>query len=410
MDKMQKAFRSQVKEALKHIPESGEMGAISKIGAEHELFLYRIVGDKKVLATNKEKLTILETMNDANESEDKDVDYELGASVIELNPGPVNLNEVGFGGWWEQLSTLSEQLTAVAGKNNLLVGRNGTIDWVPTTGIVRTEAEKYILVPDYHDNNRKKSPSSLSLNGLEMTDAGAVGILNSFQFTLESHSIKDALDKLNRLLMICPMAVALFANASRLNGRYTGWEDVRYEVWRRTHDTREPGDNSSELRIGLPKDYYNTFGDYINDICKFPFISKEEKKALGYGFGLCWRDVRIKFDSKDNKNLLVEFRPLSTQHTLKKEITAAAFVVGRLAWSQFVQEDLVPMENVRANKFEAEKNGMCGKYDDGLVTLPYRQTLGLELAAAKRGLKHLGLPESLGIKLLDEEFGHLLES
>ncbi|NMB91582.1 hypothetical protein GYA37_01900 [candidate division WWE3 bacterium] len=350
---MLSAFKKAAEDQLSRIPRGNTCHKVSMAGAEQELYIYKEVCGEKILAKDEEKKKIIEKLG-------KDFGSELGASCIEVHPKPVNLHQGGFDSWHKQLRELESQLINEAGKYGFKLGRGGTIPWANTRKVERTKTEKYMIVPNFHNENRTRHNMNF-INGAFVGDAAVVGLLNAFQFSLECNGITDALDKLNRLFMISPISTSLAGNARFLDGKDTGWEDVRFEAWRKSHDTRTQEDVQSgkTLRIGLPENYFKSIKDYLNEVSSYPFILNNESCALQIGIGLFWRDARIKFIED---KAVVEFRPLSTQPSLEEEIDIAALTIGRLAFSQFTKEPLVPMENVRKNKYFAERYGLKGFY------------------------------------------------
>ncbi|MBW6441951.1 hypothetical protein K0B04_03580 [Patescibacteria group bacterium] len=382
---MREAFDRMAQHQLSLVVPRYDNTAISKVGAEVELFLYKSVEGKNIDATEEERDTVLSRL-------DSNFGFELGASCIEIHPNPVDLNHVGFSGWSDQIKDYENKLIKEAGKLKLVVGRGGTIPWIDTTKIARTTTPKYLKVPDFHNINKREGFHHF-INGVDVSDAAIVGILNAFQFSIECFSLEHAVDTLNRLYMISPMSVALSANARYLNGVDTGWEDVRFEAWRISHDTRTEVEVKSgkPLRIGLPDQYFINIEDYLEDVSSYPFILEDEEHAFQIGIGLYWRDARIKFI--DNKPI-VEFRPLSTQPSIEDEMEISAFTIGRLVWSQKNNEPLIPIRRVWLNKISAEKNGIRGNmYTTDYGLRPTSIAISEEIEKAKKGLEISGIPD-----------------
>lgn len=379
------AFNRMAKEQISRVPKGFPTPIITMVGAEQELFIYREVEGKKELIIDEEKNEMLAELGD-------DFGSELGASCIEVHPAPVDLTEVGFSGWLTQLRDLEQRLWVVVEKHGCKVGRYGTIPWADTQNIQRTKTPKYTKVPTFHNVNKKREIEE-TINGINVLDAAVVGILNAFQFSIECNGLEDAVDKLNRLYMISPLSVALSGNARFLGGVDTGWEDVRFEAWKRSHDTRSEQDISDgkTLRVGLPNDYFDSIENYMKEVSSYPFILEDEAHALQIGIGLFWRDARIKF-IKDKA--IVEFRPVSTQKTVEEEIEIAAFTIGRLIYSQSKNEELIQMTDVHLNKKEAEMHGLRGRYIYNADFATKTSNIMLtEIERAQAGLKISGIPD-----------------
>ncbi|PIP66861.1 MAG: hypothetical protein COW93_03375, partial [Parcubacteria group bacterium CG22_combo_CG10-13_8_21_14_all_41_9] len=112
--------------------------------------------------------------------------------------------------------------------------------------------------------------------------------------------------------------------------------------------------------IGLPQRYYRSVKDYFEQIKYYPFILDDPismAHPFDVGLGLCWRDSRLKF-FREKRTIAVEFRPISLQPTLWEDVAMMFFFIGRLAWSQYNQESMLPMCLVQANKEQANNHGL----------------------------------------------------
>jgi hypothetical protein len=354
--KMRSAFWQQAKHAVAKACRGRVPIQFANVGAEMELVLVHMGTNK--LATEGEKNAVLNEMGQG-------ADKELGAACVELNPGPINLKCGGFTAWLNQLENLESKLRSVSAKHGLEVKHWATVPTrINPVGVERTKIKKYVLVPNYHNTHRPKwfTPK---LRGLDLSDAGIVGLLNSFQFTVEAQTIEQALSILNWMYAVSPVTVALSANARILAGYDTGYADCRFEVWRRSHETRSLVEKAQgkTLRIGLPAQYFTSVEQYLREVASYPFILDVPEAALAVGIGLFWRDARLKFaNGKPNggTTLLVEFRPMSMQRTTRECVFMAAFVMGRILWAQQHNETLPDMQEVWADKSRAELYGVAG--------------------------------------------------
>ncbi|MFH1392409.1 MAG: glutamate-cysteine ligase family protein [bacterium] len=259
---------------------------------------------------------------------------------------------------------------------------------------------KYEQSPVWHmDNQRNDAIKILEVaEKVDVSNAYIVGLMNSVQITVDAQNFTDAIDKLNRSLMISPLAVALGANAPYLNLLDTGYADVRFLAWEISHDSRshEEVANGRQTRVGLPRRYYGGLNDYFNRILSYPFVMDDPislKHPFEVGNGLYWRDARLKF-FRDKKTIAVEFRPVSLQPTLHEDIAMMIFYLGRLFWSQHKNETLLPMKYVRENKLRAMKYGLNTKLyilSDFVISSDSATTiLAREINRAEEGLLLLG--------------------
>jgi hypothetical protein len=321
---------------------------------------------------------------------------ELGAGQIEVCSPIIDLIETpGFEPILTILDSSVKDLrrrSAVAGGRIVLSGTNPL---VPFNSIARTNKEKYQLVPDYYNSAQNGNSKRIGPNGLWVGEASLVSILNSIQPNFEAISLKDAVDKTNRLLMISPMAVALTANGRYLDLKDSGMADLRITAWRTAHDARTAEQIAAgiEPRVGLPNQYYSGIEDYFERITQHPFLLNHPEDALDIGIGMNWKDAKIKFK---NQKAVVEFRAMSTQPTPEASAAALLFVAGRLFYSQQTNENLLPMRLVHQNAHQAAHFGLDGKLwlqsRGGLIKLPAKQAIATELNRAHQGLKLAEIP------------------
>lgn len=338
-----------------------------------------------------------EEQRDAIIKENPDcTDVELGASQLELRTPPYDLTGKGITGFAASMHDIEDRIRVSAKRQGALILRDGVNPLVWVQEIRRTNKEKYQQVPDFHNQNRKKDTNTLigvSPNLVDTGDAAVIALCNSVQCNLEAKDFNDAIDKLNRSLMISPFIVGLCANARFIADRDTGLRDLRNIAWEVSHDTRTPEErNKGALtRVGLPGHYYSDMQDYFDQISQYPFILYNPPAALQIGIGLNWRDARIKLIED---SLVVEFRPVSTQPTVDENLAAMLFYTGRLGWSQITNEPLLDFSLVRANKEMVMRYGVQGYLwtteGNHILQAPALEVLEKELGKAKKGMEMLG--------------------
>lgn len=373
-----------------------------KIGLESEISVF-----KDGFSVNE----LGQVRNEILEKAGSDYDVELGATQIEFRTPPVCLNE-----GWRVLSAIYkenfEKILQITRQKNVSILRVGSNPFFPVMNTPRTNKLKYKIVPDYHNHYRQKIiETKIGINGpkIEVGDAAVVSLFQSFQVNIEAKSLDDAVDKMNRSLMIGPYILAISGNSRYLELRDTGLNDIRFPAWEISHDTRKIKQimNNCELRVGLPNRYFADISDYFRRIQKFPFMLFDMENAFKIGIGLTWMDTRIKFI--DN-SAIVEFRLLPTQPKIEDEIALATFYVGRLLYSQLKNEILLPLSLVRENRFNCFNFGIKGNYwyvsEEGIVKKDNGcYVLELEMKRAKKGLKSIFLYND---SMLDRIFSRLL--
>lgn len=354
---------------------------------------------------------------------------ELGGSQIEIVTLPINISKDGIKVLVDHMGALEEILISLI-PNDYGVLRMGSHPLIIPQDYQRTESnEKFITVPDFHNHNRKRADQNGLLqfgrnSKVDISDAAIIGLCNAVQTTIDVYSFEEAIDVLNRSFMISPYAVAISSNARYLGGVDTGFSDIRFVIWELNHDTRTETEIEvgKMTRVGLPKDYHQDMESYFRDLRAYPFILDTNldenledilkvQEFLSKAVGLNWRDARIKFQLNHKPmQLLVEFRPLSTQSSLMEDIACLMFYVGRLHFSTIYREDLIPMSKVHQNKEVAMLEGINGQlwyrnYGGEIVSESARTVLEVELERAIHGLHTI-----VGHKTEDKEFIELLTS
>ncbi len=336
---------------------------------------------------------------------------ELGAHQIEIiHEPPINIRHSGIRPIEDDLQANLTPMWQEVQKKNAIFARIGCY---PLTKLDKTDYTKgdskyakYERSPLWHMAHQRPDATKAlhSAESVDVSNAYVVALMNSVQITIDAESFTDAVDKLNRSLMISPMAVALGANARYLDLLDTGYADVRFVAWEISHDSRsyEEVANGRQTRVGLPRRYYNGVHDYFRRILTYPFIMDDPvslEHPFEVGVGLYWRDARLKF-FRDKKTIAVEFRPVALQPTLHEDVAMMMFFLGRLLWGQYKKEILLPMQYVRENKNQAMRDGMkCKLYSfndcASVVQLtPAKIALVREIDRAEEGLRLFGIEMS----------------
>ena len=363
-ERMRKEFFKRTQQVMAETKD--DLQEIPKVGLEVEL----VVTDSHGNPTKPGSLTELEF-----------VDEELGANQIEMRTDPIQLT---------CLADLERELKEkerriVEAKGNLELIRIGAIPNLKIADIEVAPKEKYLIVPTFHDDNRRRLGTNVG--GTNFNRAKCISLFSSTQFNIQADGLEDAVDKMNRSFMISPFLVAVSGNARVVEGRDTGINDIRMLAWEASHDTRTAKDieQGRETRIGTPQRYFSSIEDYFNRCGSHPFILDIPEAAFEVGIGLNWLDTRIKFiDGKP----VVEYRAMSTQPTAKEDVAMAAFYIGRLTFSQKVNEPLEDMQTVHVKRDLAMRWGLewsfgCGKADANWI-------VNEELNKAEFGLEMLG--------------------
>lgn len=308
------------------------------------------------------------------------VDKELGDSQLELRTDPVILGRI---------SDLEDELVdKQRSVSDPVMVRIGAIPNISVGDVVTADEEKYRLVPAFHDENRGAHVDT-RIGDLDFDCASCVGLFCSTQFNVQADSLDDAVDKLNRSLMIVPYVVALSANARVVDCQDSGFDDVRMPAWECSHDVRSSVEVELgvDSRVGLPSRYFDSIQDYFLRCASHPFILDDPAHAFEIGIGLNWNDVRIKFREDVP---IVEFRAMSVQPSAIQDVAMAAFYLGRLKYSQHFEESLQDLGVVRRNRLSAMRYGLSGSLCGEGKLRAAHDVLGTEVRKAEQGLALLG--------------------
>ena len=336
---------------------------------------------------------------------------ELGGCQVEITTQPINISRNGIRELVGHMGGLDSLLTSSL-PCDCKVLRIGSHPLVLPSDYQKTGSrQKFITVPDFHNQNRNRSNQNGHLklgisNKVDISDAAIIGLCCAVQATIDVYSFEEAIDVLNRSFMISPYAVAISSNARYLGGVDTEFSDMRFVIWELNHDTRTEGEvqRGKVTRVGLPRDYHKDMESYFQDLSSYPFIldtdlagnlsdTSKVQEFLSKTVGLNWRDARIKFQlDSEPKRLLVEFRPLSTQASFLEDIACLMFYIGRLHFSKIYRESLISMHKVRQNKQQSMLKGNDGQlwyrdYSGNVVLESARVVLEVELERAIHGMQ-----------------------
>lgn len=419
---MQEAFWQQVDEVVKTPERFEKKKDVLRVGLESEMAIYNPIMAVSDLA--KVRDDIISEFLDFS-------DIELGAGQIETRTEPYDIINGGWKSLCDNYALTYEKILTACRRNNMALLRIGSNPFLPVKNSPRTTSkEKYQIVPDFYNEKRlpeKDTIIGLGRNKIDIGDAAVVSLFQSFQVNLEAKSFSDACDKMNRSLFIAPYLLAFSGNARYLEAIDTRMSDLRTISWEKSHDNTSgcadskmddlrtiSWEKSFDLRtkdeiaagdlprIGLPKQYFFKIEDYFSYVGSFPFILYQPYKALLQAIGLSWFDTRIKIIGD---SAVVELRVLSTQPTIEEELVLTLLYLGRLNYSQAVNEPLMPLDCVKENRLTAMLYGRKEPmwfYDrmNKLIKIDCDSGLRLELSKAIQGLEILEMKEKLNMDLL----------
>ena len=241
---MLEVFNIQVKDLLTSQDRFVKNDSSIRVGLESELAIHAQLNDKELVLKRD---SILADNPDFT-------DTELGANQIELRTPPIDLTS---GDGISSLRKMYEQkfikILDSARKHRVGILRIGANPFLPTINTPRTDETKYRLVPDFYNKHRDPildTMIGLGKDRVDIGDAAIVSLFQSFQVNLETKSLNDACDKMNRSFAIAPYLLAFSGNARYLNNTDTNIQDARMIGWSISHDTRTFCDTRfQDLRI-----------------------------------------------------------------------------------------------------------------------------------------------------------------
>jgi gamma-glutamyl:cysteine ligase YbdK (ATP-grasp superfamily) len=390
---MREAFENQAREVMENEERYEKSYDDFKIGLETE---YPAVDSGHEPLDPEVRNQLIEGLDFA--------DVEVGGAQVEVRTDPMmpdNLAELE-----KEMRLIEQDLRDEASVRDAEILRSGTHPFVDLDSIPTTDKPKYDEVPGFHDRHRNGhvQDSFGRIESIDPRDADLAAVINSTQTNVEAPDFETAVDRANTTYMISPFMSALSANARFVDGKDTGFSDVRMPLWEKSHDIRTEDQLGEEtIEAGKLESYYEDLGDYFSRVQEQPFILHEEEAALDIGIGTFWKDSRIKFKQEpenDRYDAIVESRVVSTQPTIPEEVAMHGFYVGRLAYSEMEEvhgeggEDLMDIDKVNRNRYSAMHNGMDTKlYGTDGELHEATEVLEQELEKAEIGLEYAGIED-----------------
>ncbi len=340
---------------------------------------------------------------------------ELGASQIEIATRPVDVRQESGMALLHELQDCENQLVSFMLRHDAHLLRLGANPFIPVSAIKRTAGkEKYQRCPDFHNAHQRPGMDRYigTMKPIDVADAAILSITNSVQVNADCHTIEQAIDFLNRSMEVSPAVTVMGANAGFLEHEDSGFADIRYIAWAISHDIRTYDEVCRHLdtRVGLPARYYRNLDDYLSSVLSHPFFMEVDAPgaAFGMGIGTYWRDARLKFLLKDDERvqMVVEFRPLSTQPSAQADVALLLFYFGLVLDGYRYQRPLLPMPYVRANKESAMRLGMSSTFwafdeAQNIIQVPSPIYLPKMVNRAVQGLVEFGMDHETCVFVAD---------
>lgn len=397
LEKVHKSFKKQL-EQIKENSSNYRSSEDIRIGFEVE---YTLLDEDNETASRQVRNKL------KNKSEF--FDSELAASMLEIKTNPIQPNNVKD--LEEELLDKERLAVEEAEKEDLSLLRHGTDPFTDVENFERSgeSGSRYEVFAEFLDDQRNDEEVIESF-GLEESfdprDIHYSGMIASTQSNLQAKSLEDAVEKANFAYSFLPYAVALGGNSRIIEGKDTGFSDIRVPLWEKSADFRSSEDYGEESpRAGKLESYYDSIDDYFERLDPI-YVAPDPDSALDQAVANNWKDVNIKFDRED-KNALVELRPLSIQPSAREDLALSMFMTGRIAYAQVNGESPMDIEKVNRNRYSAMHNGMdTPLYSSSSESLEdSTDVLNEELDYARKGLEILEIEYDL-----EEDEGDLFDA
>jgi gamma-glutamyl:cysteine ligase YbdK (ATP-grasp superfamily) len=362
------------------------------------------------------EFAILDGSSQAPSSKERDrgikdttgAEQELGAAMAETQTPPVRLDslevlENALGLRWNDLvENMAEE--------GLSVLRYGTHPFVSIDGIETTDGERYDTLVETFEEKRPESDPFGVKEKVDTINASIPAAICSTQTNIQAESLGDAVEKANYANMVLPYAVALSGNSRIVDGKDTGIADARMPMWERAFNSPE-----TPNKVGPTDGYFEDIADYYSRLdIFFENDGASAEEHLDDAVGEYWKDVRIKMEEDGTKTgedcyPVVEVRPISMQPSVEEETAVHGFMLGRVAYAQESNEELIEFDKVMENRERAMRSGLeaenlYSSNDD--IQAGTHGVLRDELDKAREGLEYLGIEEPGYLDLLEHRIDH----
>ena len=383
LEEVHEAFQEQVKQVTEN-PSKFENSEDLKAGFEVE---YTLLDGNNAQASEEER--------DRIKDQEDFLDSELAASVIEMRTDPISEPD-SLEEFERELQQKEDRTVELAEQEGFDLLRYGTNPFPMLREFKRSgdKNSRYELFANFLDDARNDGMVHDRFGIDESFDPRDIhysGMIASTQTNMQAESLDDAVEKANFAYMFAPYAEALGANARIIEGKDTGISDMRMPLWEKSADVREDEEfGEKSPRAGKMESYFENVGDYFERLDPI-YVAPDQDSAMDQAIANNWEDINIKFD-RDEGNALVEIRPLSIQPSVREDLALSAFMMGRIAYAQDQDEDLLGIGEVNRNRYTAMHNGLSEKlYDSSGNQREATEVISDELDYARQGLDTLEL-------------------
>jgi gamma-glutamyl:cysteine ligase YbdK (ATP-grasp superfamily) len=291
---------------------------------------------------------------------------ELGSYQIEINPPPMPLKDASFHKLYNAVQQARKKITDSGDDihaNLLAVGIPFHINQKSfTKKNLFTNKPRYQISAAYFKRHNPVGSILSYQNGDQVSIFGNIGVtlINELHIHLQAFDVQDLMLLFNYGQMLTAPLVALGANSGITNGKALLNKEHQIVIFENSEGLLDgmPG----VPRVGLFPGYVKTLDDFFNIALSFrPLYYPNDGTAatafelmLGKYFG--W--VRIRYTPLPQPSMRIEFRPLSTQPTIKENIALSEFFIKILIQHVEQLPPLIPTYVLRDNFDNAIRDGM----------------------------------------------------
>lgn len=357
-------------------------------------------------ATHDERAEVIGRLEDKG---NEFVDTELGESMIETRTEPL------------EIGSLREIEAAIADRENQLLEnlsegmqlvRYGTVPLIDIQDINLSQpegdADRYWELVNAFDDIREEHKGELDSLGLEEeidpNTAATPAMTCSTQMNWQAEGLDDVIEKANYAQQVVPYAIAPFAASRLVSEKDIGHADTRMQLWEMNYNTDE-----NPAKVGPLDGFYDSVPDWLKSLDIFAdseFDSpddyeEDEMSPFETAVKEDWNDVKIKLvedKERGREYPVVEVRPFSMQPTPAEEAAVHGFTIGRVAYAQANNEELMDYDRVLENRRKAMQEGleadeMFYMEEGEIKSGPAAEVIRTEISKAREGLRGLDIDD-----------------
>jgi gamma-glutamyl:cysteine ligase YbdK (ATP-grasp superfamily) len=352
---------------------------------------------------------------------------EAGSASVEFASPPIQVTPGALPRLLRHTQSQFEALSELAKTQGLLVIGTGIVPVLAPNQVLRPEMssasdgeeaialhwqaiekERAKAQHDGHSAPRRRSVK-LEYDGAayEMTtDTAAWTTINSLHVTFQTRHHEDALHLFNGLRALTPLMLGASCNTGLLNGHKLKYQDYRPKIIAGSGPLDYNFDTCTGLIVDKAESLRHAFEllmpNVITDPCPMISLKSGENPTLRDAFESVresiFPSIQMRFHPKDPLTILIEYRPLSVQLTVDRNIAMSALL---LLTADYMAAHPHEVRHISSEEFlkdieSATKDGMNAEIHNPLRGCgPARGTVAEILTAALPVLERAGLASGI---------------